>query len=251
MMLALRKASDDLGGKFDATLRNNVVNFDKQLLDDVTSVFNTAQKELGADSLKAIGGQIDELVAKGADGVIDGQAAYNIKRTLDRIGRRPTPEAFHALELKRALMGALDRSLGAEKAAAFATTRQQYGNMLSLEKLAKNGVEGEISVARLANMPNINNPALQEVADIAAQFVKAREGQHGAMQRAMAGLATASLGGPMGLAAGAAAGRGTNMLLNSSVTKNALTGQINPAVENALTEALKLTYKTAPTISAR
>lgn len=244
MAQALRKASDDLGAKFDSVLTGNSVNIDKQFATDLAEISNSASRELGADGLKAISGQIDELVAKGANGSIDGQAAYNIKRTLDRIGKRNAPEAFHALELKRALMGALDRSLGPTEAAAFAKTRQQYGNMIALDKIAKNGVEGDISVARLANMQNINNKDLQEIADIAAQFVKAREGQHGAMQRAVAGIAAGSVAGLPTLAGGAVAGRGVNMLLNSQAARNYVT-QTPGAVSIG---ANKLTQKIAPTI---
>lgn len=251
MMGALRKAADDLGGKFDATLRNNAVNFDKQLLDESAEVLNVAERELGSDAFKPIKSQVDELIAKGGTGVIDGQAAYNIKRTLDRIGRGKGPEAFHALELKRVLMGALDRSLGPEKAAAFAQTREQYGNMLALEKIAKNGVEGDISVARLANIPNINNQPLQEIADIAAQFVKSREGQHGAAQRAGAGVIAATIGGLPGLAAGAATGRAGNMALNSNTLRNLALGTPNQfPTPPLLSSSLGALYRAAPVIGA-
>ena len=236
MTKALRDASVKLGAEFDTTLRNTGLAVDKRFLDDVANVFNTAEKELGSDALKPIASQIDELMAKAGSGTIDGQAAYNIKRTLDRIGRQNTPTAYHALELKRVLLDGLNRSLGPDGAKAFATTRQQYGNMLALEKLAKNGVEGEISVARLANLPNINNPQLQEIADIAAQFVKPREGQHGAMQRAAAGIIGTMAAGPAAMAGGAAAGRGVNALMNSKTLTNAITGfQQQP---NALTRML-------------
>lgn len=246
---ALRAASADLGAKFDATLKGTGVAFDKQLLQEVTRVYNTAEKELGSDALKAISSQVDDLVEKGATGMIDGQAAYNIKRTLDRIGNRNGPEAFHALELKGVLMDALNRSLGPAKAAEFATTRQQYGNMLALEKLAKNGVEGEISVARLANLKNINNQPLQELADIAAQFVKPREGQHGAMQRAVVAGTAAMTGGPAGLAGLAAGGRGANILLNSDAARRAALGQSTNLL-SANPELVQLGYKTAPVIGA-
>lgn len=246
---ALRAASADLGAKFDATLRNTGVAFDQQLLQDVTRVFNTAERELGADALKAISSQVDDLVAKGSSGMVDGQAAYNIKRTLDRIGNRNGPEAFHALELKRVLMDALNRSLGPQQAQAFAQTREQYGNMLAFEKLAKNGVEGEISVARLANLKNINNDPLQELADIAAQFVKPREGQHGAMQRAVVGMGTAATAGVPGLIGGAAVGRGANMLLNSEAARRAALGQSQNLL--ASPELLQLGYQAAPVIGAR
>lgn len=247
MTKALRDASVALGGKFDATLKGTSVSFDKQLLQEVTDVFNTAQRELGDDSLKAISSQVDELVAKGASGSIDGQAAYNIKRTLDRIGRRNTPEAWHALELKRVLMDALNRSLGPDKAQAFAKTREQYSNMLALEKLAKNGVEGEISVARIANLPNINNQPLQELADIAAQFVKPREAQHGAMQRAVVGLATGSTLGPWGLAGAAGLGRGTNLALESDAMRNLLMNK--PQSVGLLGDPML--YRAAPLIGAQ
>lgn len=247
---ALRKASTDLGAAFDTTLQRAGVAFDQQLLNDISTVYNTAERELGSDALKPIASQIDELVSKGASGVIDGQAAYNIKRTLDRIGRGNTPTAYHALELKGALMDALNRSLGPTEAQAFAQTRQQYGNMLALEKLAKNGVEGEISVARLANLKNINNQPLQELADIAAQFVKPREGQHGAMQRAVVGLGAGVAGGLPGMAAVGVGGRAVNTALNSNALRALALGQ--PAAPNPIQQLLanqemqQLGYRAAP-----
>lgn len=225
MTKALRDASADLGAKFDSVLKNTGVVFDQQLLNDATAVVNTAQKELGSDAFKVIGNQLDELVSKGANGVIDGQAAYNIKRTLDRVGRGSGPEAHHATELKKVLMGALDRSLGPKEAAAFAKTRQQYGNMLELEKIAKNGAEGDISVARLANLKNINNKPLQEIADIAAQFIKPREGQHGAAQRGGAALGIGGFAGLPVLAGTVAGGRAANTVLNSNTLRSLAMGQ--------------------------
>jgi hypothetical protein len=252
MTLSLRKAGTELGGKFDTALQATMVKFDEQLLEDVARVFNTAEKELGADALKPIASQVDELVKKGANGAIDGQAAYNIKRTLDRIGRGNTPTAYHALELKGVLMDALNRSMGPEGAKMFAKTREQYSNMLALEKLAKNGVEGELSVARLANMQNINNKPLQEIADIAAQFVKPRESQHGAMQRAIVGLGSGSVaaatgGAPalLGALGISALGRGTNKLLDSNLGRSLL---LEEPLQIGLNPSL---YRMAPVIGAQ
>jgi hypothetical protein len=223
---ALRKAGDELGGKFDKVLSSNTVKVDQQFLQDLTDATQMASKELGSDGARIIGNQVDEILAKASQtGDIDGQAAYNIKKTLDRIGRRNSPEAFYALDLKQKLMEALNRSLGPAEAEAFKTVRQQYGNMLSLEKIAQNGAEGGISIGRLANMKNISNPQLQELADISAQFLKSREGAHGAAQRVGAGALALGLTGPGGVAAGMATGRGANMLLNSNAMKGALMGQ--------------------------
>jgi hypothetical protein len=242
---ALRKAQDVLGAKFDDVLKNNTVRIDNDFMNEIGSIEAAANRELGADGFKAIKGQIDELLEKGATGEVYGQAAYNIKRTLDRIGARNTPEAFHAIEMKKALIEALNRSIGPTKAAAFAETRKQYGNMMALEKVAKNGAEGEISVARLANMKNIGNKDLQELADISAQFVKAREGAHGSMQRAVLGVGGAVTGGLPGLAVGVGVGRGTNALLNSNGLKNMLLDGPGPmsARTNKLLESI---YGAAP-----
>ena len=252
--MALRKANTKLGGEFDSTLRNTGVNFDSQLMDDVARIETKADRELGSDAFKAIKSKIDDLFEKGQTGTIDGQAAYNIKRELDRLGKGKTPEAYHALELKSALMDALNRSLGPEKSAAFAQTRQQYGNMLSLEKLAKKGIEGQVSAERLANMPNINNQPLQELADIAAQFVRNREGQHGAAQRAAAGALTFGLAGAPGVAAGVTTGRIANALLNSNALKQRMlnepqSGKLANLLSNQVAQRLAL--KTAPAIAAQ
>ena len=227
--LALRKASDDLGAKFDDVLTKTKVNVDQQFMQDIADSANRASRELGSDGAKIISNQVDDILAKAASGQIDGQAAYNIKKTLDQIGRRNSSEAFYAIDLKQKLMDALNRSLGPEEAKAFAQTRRQYGNMLSLEKLAANGVEGDLSIARLANMKNINNAELQELADISAQFLKSREGAHGAAQRTVLGTGALLTGGATGtlpaVGAGMAVGRGANMLLNSGAARNALLGQ--------------------------
>lgn len=253
--MALRRANDQLGMKFDQTLKNTGVNFDKQLFDDAAATYNRAEKELGSDALRPIKTALDDLFEKGQSGVIDGQAAYNIKKNLDRIGKGSSNEAFHARELKDVLMDALNRSLGPKEAAAFATTRQQYGNMRSLEKLAKNGAEGEISVARLANMKNINNESLQEIADIAAQFVKPRESQHGGAQRALVGAAAAFGGGIPATAAGIGAGRAANSVLNSQRLKNLMLGESQPqgAIGGLLKnpEALQLLTRSAPVVGAQ
>jgi GH24 family phage-related lysozyme (muramidase) len=123
--------------------------------------------------------------------------------------------------------------------------------MLELENLAQNGAEGGISVGRLANLKGINNPELQELADIAAQFVKTRESNHGAAQRAFAGMGAAGIGsmvgGPVGALAGLggsmAAGRAANGLLNSQALKNSLLRAPGTEATNALAAPV---YRSAP-----
>lgn len=228
----LRDASATLGAEFDRVLSSTKVNVDNPFLNALANAYQRADKELGSDGARIIKSQIDEILAKADNGVIDGQAAYNIKKTLDRIGNRNSPEAFYAIDLKRDLMEALNRSLGGNEAMKFAKTRAQYGNMLALEKIAKNGAEGDVSVARLANMKNINNADLQELADIAAQFVKPREGAHSMQQRAMVGLGAGVLGGIPAMVGTGLAGRAANSALNSDAARRLLLN--SPDLEQAL-----------------
>lgn len=241
---ALSQAQAKLGGEFERTLRENTVNLDKNMLEGLAAVYNDAERNLGADALKPIAGAIDELISKAPNGVIEGQAAYNIKKNLDRISARNTNEAYHAKDLRGVLMDALDRSLGPDKAAAFAQTRKEYGAMLTIEKLAPNGADTTLSAARLGNMRNLKNPELQDIADIAAQFVKQRESQHGGAQRALTAVAGGALVGLPGLAAAAAAGRTANTALNSSTLKKLLLNAPQTAAQpGQLTQGL---YRALP-----
>lgn len=229
---ALRKANLTLGNKFDDFLKGNNVAVDETFLADLAKHAQRAGEELGDEGARIIGKQIDAIIAKAdSAGKISGQAAYNIKKTLDRIGRRSSNEAFYALDLKRSLMDALDRSVGPESAAGFKELRQQYGNMLALEKVAKRGAEGGISIAKLANAPSgrINSPDLQELADIAAQFMVTREAPHGAAQRVVMGGLAAGMGVQTGtlpvIAGGIAAARGANTALNSEAMRRFALGE--------------------------
>lgn len=223
--MALRNARADLGSKFESVLQNNKVKVDKQFVDELAQHAHQASNDLESGQSAIIQKQIDEIMAKVQNGEIDGQAAYNIKKTLDRIGGHNTPQAYYAGELKKSLMGALNRSMKPEDAADFAKVRRQYGTMLDLEKLAQNGADGDISIARLANMKNIGNPELQDLADISAQFMRTRESPHGAMQRTALGWLGAAGTGALNLplAIGVlAGGRGANAALNSKVVRGLL-----------------------------
>src|SRR5690606_18843550 len=114
--MALRKAATDLGDDFDRVLQNNAVRVDQQFADDLAQAASRATSELESGQARIITNQIDEILNKAQNGVIDGQAAYNIKKTLDRIGKRNSPEGFYADDLRKTLMNALNRSLGQKEA---------------------------------------------------------------------------------------------------------------------------------------
>lgn len=253
---AVKSARQQLGGEFDRVLQSNSVAMDDVFVQDLARNAQQASDELGSDGAKIIQKQVDEILAKAQNGQIDGQAAYNIKRTLDRIGGRNSPEAFYARELKKSLMGALERSLGADEAAAFTKARQQYGNMKSVEKLVGNGAEGDVSIARLANQRGFLNQDLQDLADISSQFLKTRESPHGALQRLVIGSTGLTAGAGLGIlpmvAGGAVAGRGMNALLSSDAAKRAVTGGLlNSNTPLVLRQGLLGVQRAAPVLSAQ
>ena len=256
--MALRRASDDLGQQFDRVLQANTVKMSQSFKAALASAEDQANSELGPEAASIIRKQIAKIQTKGASGEIDGQTAYNIKKALDRIGGGNSDAAFYARDLKKKLMDALNESLGPQESSSFANVRKQYGNMLALENLAQNGAEGGVSVGRLANLKNINNADLQELADIAAQFLRTRENPHGAMQRLVIGGAAGAAGGVSALpimAATAGAGRAANALLNSNAARNAVLGtqQGGPnALQALLTnpDLRQLGYRAAPVLAA-
>ncbi|CAB4188152.1 hypothetical protein UFOVP1165_45 [uncultured Caudovirales phage] len=235
---ALRGAKAALGSKFDDTLKSTTIALDDTLQADIDAARALAKSELVPSQARIITGQIDDILNKGATGEIEGQAAYNIKRTLDRIGKRNSPEAHYAQDLRNKIIDALNRSLGPDGAAEFGKVRQQYGNMKTLERMSPNGAEGEITAGRLGSARNIRSRDLQDVADVAAQFVRTRESPHGAMQRIMmGGLGAAGLGGgavtgTLPVVAGAmGAGRLANTALNSETLQQIL---MNPQMFDKL-----------------
>lgn len=264
LTVALDQASKDLGGKFDAVLQSNSVKMTPAFKTALAEAEDQAANELGPEAASIIHKQIAQLQTKGAAGEIDGQVAYNIKKSLDRIGSGKSDAAFYARDLKRKLMDALNDSLGPDEAKSFAEVRKQYGNMMEIDKLVQNGAEGGVSAARLGNLRNIRSADLQELADISAQFLKTRESPHGALQRLVIGGTAGSIGGAAAglgalpyLGAAAVAGRGANATLNSNTLRNALINSSKGATQlpsgdvSALAQLLAKSAPVALTPSGR
>ena len=239
---AISNARDELGAVFDDTLKNNKVVFDGQFASDLDDVIATADRTLGDDGLRVITKQVEAIKKKASSGEIDGDAAYDIKKELDRIIKANSGRelGIATSDLKDSLLSALNRSIGPDKADAFRVARKQYGNMLDLEKIAlRNSEEGGLSVARFANN-KYRDPELKELAKIGRRFIKEREAPHGSAQRVVLGTGAAGIGGAgaiagmpamvgagAALAGGAALGRTANAALNSSLLKDFLLQQPN------------------------
>ena len=253
LTMAFKTAKRELGGKFDDYLKTNGAILDDDIVNSLAEQAQRAKDELG-DGSKAIAGKIDDILAKtGPDGVIDGKAAYNIKRELDALGKRNQTFAPYARDLRDTLMDAMNKAAGPDNAQEFAKLRQQYGNMKTIERLIPNGAEGDISLGKLANLRGARGE-LQDAADIAATFLKTREAPHGSLQRIMQ-VATgpvAAVGAafnPWLVGSVVAGGRATNGALNSTALRNlVLNGAQVPQIQSGLLNP-QLMYKMAPALT--
>ncbi len=245
LAVAVKQAQSRLGNVYDDVLKNNPVKVDTAFMDDLTEVLQAARNELTDAQFSVIQRQADNIMGKAAGDQIEGQAAYNIKKMLDRIGKSSdTSLAANATDLKNALMAALDRSLPEAVGKQFATARQQYRNLMTIRKLVKAGAEGNVSPAALGNVKNLS-PDLKEIADIGAQFLKEPFGNSGTANRLIGAGAVGSLGTgllvePITTAAVGsgvlAAGRGANAALNSKIFQEYLMNG-NPALKYLLPSA--------------
>lgn len=236
---AIREADKALGAEFDRVLQSTAVNADSAFTNDLSAIMQNARNEMTDQQFGVMQRQVDNILGKVQAGdVIDAQAAYNIKKGLDRIGKsNDSTLAAYATDMKKSLMEALNRSLGPAEAAKFAATRGQYSNLIALRKIVPRGAEADISPARLSNMKGYMTDDLNELADIAATFLRPREGNSGTAPR-LAGLALLGGGVPTAvlnpataipMAAGAAtaigAARGANKALGSpAVTRYMMEG---------------------------
>jgi hypothetical protein len=224
---ALPRAQERLGAQFDRVLSKTAVKADNTLQNDLGTILQNADIELTGPQYEVINKQVNNILNKIQTGdVIDAQAAYNIKKGLDRLSKNGDSSiAAYARDTRDALLDALNRSLGPEEAKGFAQTRQQWGNMRQLEKLVPAGADVDISAARLAQAKNkFTDPKLKELSDIAGQFLKQRVGDSGTQPRMML-TGPVNTGIAMGL--GATVGRGTNAVLQSQGLRNYLSNGSN------------------------
>jgi hypothetical protein len=228
---AVDKAKKELGSKFDEYLTKAPVTMDNQFVSELMSHENLANQEL-LDKSPVIKNYINQLFnAVDNNGQIDTKAAYSIKKRLDALSQNKDV-GFYAKQVRSSLMDALDRSLGAEDAAAFSKVRQQYQAMKSVEPMVKSGFEGELSAARLANIKPSRNAEIEDLRNIAGQFMRPRESAHSAGQRVtlggLAGGLVGGLGGVPAVALSLAGSRGATELLSSDLARRAALSGIHP-----------------------
>lgn len=237
---ALNSAEKRLGGEFDKVLKGTTVQADNTLVNDLSGLLSNARNEMTDSQFSVINRQVDNLLSKVQPGdTIASDAAYNIKKGLDRLGKsNDTTLAYYARDMRNSLMDAMSRSMP-DQGASFAKTRQQWANLMELQKLVPAGAEGDISAARLANARGVKTTELSDLRNIAAQFLKPRIGDSGTAQRGAAiGVVPSFIANPV-MTTGAVAGTiGAGRLGNAVLGSQALGQAIaNRAVNRGLQSA--------------
>jgi Transglycosylase SLT domain len=236
---ALQSAKGNLGNKFDSALSHSAVQIDNTMLDKLSELSMNARNELLPEQYKLVNKQIDSLLSAAQGDAIPGKMAYNIKKTFDRMQKTGDSSIKHyAGELKSALLDAYERT---NPGSNLKQLRGQYSNYAKLSRLAKNGAEGSITPASIANLKGAKSKDLQTLSDMAAQFLRTQESPHGAAQRIMLGGLGAAAS-PFGLAApfagAVAGGRALNSALNSKTLRELMINGYQPT-EGLVNQLLK------------
>lgn len=228
---SVNNARQELGKKFDDVLSNNRVVADSTFVNDLLDLSQKADEEL-LNNAPVIKNQIDKLLnAIDPNGTIDGNGAYEVKKRLDKLSKS-NEHGYLANDVKQSLMDALHRSLPADKADDFAKVRKQYHSLLTVEPLVQAGAEGNVSLARFANLHKTGHKQLDELRDISGQFLRTRESPHSAGQRITLGSLAAGgagfFGGVPGIAGTLAGGRLANEALNSKAARKVVLNGVQP-----------------------
>lgn len=145
----MRRADDRIGAVFKDVLdRNNV-----QVTDPLLSRIGAVQQAANDEEKGAVSNIANRFInAVKPDGTVAGKTAYGIKKDLDRLASSTdTTLAYHARQLRSAVMDGINDSLPAADQAAFSQARGQFRNMKTIEGAIDKEGSGNISPSILAN----------------------------------------------------------------------------------------------------
>lgn len=144
-----------INGTFKDVLDRNVVPIDANARTTLTQIEKESAAEIGSEK-NPISMQINRIrEAMNDQGVVEGQTAYAIKKSLDRIAQsNDSTLSYHAKDLRSSLMDWINQSLTGEDQQAFTLARKQFRNMSMLEGAIDREGRGDISPSRLASVVN-------------------------------------------------------------------------------------------------
>lgn len=232
------QAKKRLGGEFDRIWNNNALTVDSQMFQKVNDLDTLAQKLPKAEG-QSLRAEIQDLLSKvqqdnAGNLIVPGETANKFQSYLRRRAEGSSGLKNELNDLRQTIIGAFNRSVAPQDAAALTLNRTQYKALKTVEPLlnsAEVGVAGrqagDVPMALLPNAVNrsYSNPAGTPLADLSAigsRFLMDRTPQTGGSARAM--VQNGALGTMFGLggmshpvmAAGGLLGMGAaNKALNS------------------------------------
>ncbi len=277
-------ASKQVKGTLNKIWEGNTLNVDDGLMAGLTSIRQKAAEKLLPEQAAQVDRQIQSLLQKvDSNGQIPGGFANNFQSELRMLaeGEKGLHQSI-LQDLRKTVVGAFNRSVSGDDAAALSLARGQYKNLKTVQPLLDKGAvgvagreAGDVPAALLPeavrkSFPNLSGntspPALAELAQVGSKYVASRVPQTGGAPRALVqnGLLGGGLAGLAGSGAGlattggVAAGGGTlaallNQALGSNAVRKALTaptvtrGLLSPAEMDLLAkEALRRGILNAP-----
>jgi hypothetical protein len=239
----LARARTRIGAVFDDVANKTNINVDPQLQNQLQTTMLDASRGLTDSEFRVVSNAFDDLMGKiGPDGTIAGKDYQNLVKSntfFNKTLNNGNSNISNAVEeMKDALDDAMGRSAPPEVQAAYATAKDQWRNLKTIDPLVAKSQTGAISPPLLANAINSSRYSrnalaypggagdLGDLARIGQAFLKEPANSNTA-QRALsfgaladAGTALAAL--PFSLTAGRAAGSvlHSNWLANDLINRS-------------------------------
>jgi hypothetical protein len=179
------QARQRIGSEFDRLAENNALALNKDLAQKIRDVRTNAEAYYGPDAKSMVDAITKRIVSQSQNGQLPGRAYQSIDSQLGRSIAKGGENSVPLSDLQEVLRDAMEASLPAAEAQAWATARAQWRDLKTIEPLiAKEGqVSGNISPGQLIGRVNANGAGkasmargdrgdLGDLAAIGQRFVK-------------------------------------------------------------------------------
>jgi hypothetical protein len=212
----LDAAKKRMGGEFDRIWNNNALAVDGDMIAKLSDLQNAAAK-LPRSEGASLNAEVQDLLSKAvtdASGntIIPGDAANKFQSYLRRRAEGSVGLRNELNDLRQTIIGAFNRSVSPDDAAALTLNRQQYKAFKTVEPLlqgAEAGVAGRITgdvpagllpqAVRRSYGGGISGSPFEDLSQIGSQFVADRVARTGGSPRAM--VQNSMIGGALGAGA--------------------------------------------------
>lgn len=177
----ISQARKDIGNNMSTIYQNSTVQADSALQRDLTNIIREVHTNLPENEKSPIFNNIRNIAAKvSSTGEIDGptyDALVKYNGTLSKLQKSSNPNIKNAAnDIRSALEGALDRSIGPVQKEALTGLRRQYKSVMTVKDLVENDPEGKVNPLKLMRKVSqapggkLGSGELGELADIGREF---------------------------------------------------------------------------------